>query len=133
MFKAGFVQQRGKKNPNWRGGKRIVNVCGKCGLKKRDYVKRRYCSRICSLTSPQRRELQRKNAIGNKAHWKGENIGYQQLHVWIRKQLGKPKRCEHCGRSKIRLEWANKSRKYKRTLTDWIALCSKCHSAYDRK
>ena len=28
-------------------------------------------------------------------------------------------------------EWANKSHKYLRKLSDWISLCSSCHKQYD--
>ena len=69
-----------------------------------------------------------------KAQWKGDDVGYFALHTWIRKELGKPDTCEHCGRSNLSgrfIQWANKSRKYKRDLTDWIRLCVRCHRIYD--
>ena len=48
--------------------------------------------------------------------------------------LGKPKKCTKCGIKKTTpksIQWANKSKEYKRDLNDWISLCSKCHFRYD--
>lgn len=67
----------------------------------------------------------------NNYAWKGNEVGYVGLHTWVRRELGKPKICEHCGINK-NMQWANKSRKYKRELTDWLSLCAKCHKKYDK-
>jgi hypothetical protein len=64
--------------------------------------------------------------------WKGDNVSYIGLHAWVVKRLGKPNKCELCGRIGKRLEWANKSREYKRDLNDWIRLCYSCHEKYDQ-
>ncbi|MCR4307114.1 MAG: hypothetical protein NUV80_00980 [Candidatus Berkelbacteria bacterium] len=66
--------------------------------------------------------------------WKGDRVQYNTIHIWIRSMLGKPDTCENCGQSGLQghqINWANKSREYKRTLTDWLRLCVKCHRAYD--
>ena len=68
-------------------------------------------------------------------HWKGDNVGYRGIHRWINKKLGKLGTCEHCSKSGLSghsIHWANKSREYKRELTDWLRLCVKCHKAYDK-
>ena len=66
-------------------------------------------------------------------NWKGNNVGKNGLHDWVKKHLGKPQKCEHCGKTdKKKYEWANKSQEYKRDLNDWIRLCTKCHSVYDK-
>jgi len=54
------------------------------------------------------------------------------LHFFIHRRLdeSKPKKCEHCKEEK-KLEMANKSRKYKRSLNDWLWLCKRCHFKYD--
>ena len=70
----------------------------------------------------------------NEKHWawKGENVGYFALHSWVRRKLGTPQKCEHCGKTETgRYYWANKSHEYKRDLTDWLRLCGKCHAGYD--
>lgn len=72
---------------------------------------------------------------GNKnVKWKGDKVGYLALHAWVRKELGKPNRCDFCGRSDENpniYEWANKSGDYLRDLNDWMRLCKKCHNRYD--
>lgn len=75
-------------------------------------------------------------------NWKGDKISYNRLHNWKLEKDGNPKKCEHCGKigkyniGKVRktwnIQWANKSRKYKRDLNDWIGLCIKCHRKYDK-
>ena len=82
---------------------------------------------------------------GNKNPcWKGDKICYSGLHHWIENFLGKPSKCEHCGktgkyfyrkngRKQWTIEWANKDHKYKRNLNDWLGLCRYCHGKYDQK
>ena len=63
-----------------------------------------------------------------------ENPSYGSLHDWVKQRLGRPSKCEFCKTTTAKkFEWANKSHKYKRSLEDWIRLCTKCHSNYDRK
>ena len=65
-------------------------------------------------------------------HWKGNEVGKGGLHNWVKRHKGTPKICEHCGNKKAKkYEWANKSRKYKRSLDDWLRLCTSCHAKYD--
>lgn len=67
--------------------------------------------------------------------WKGDNVGYGAVHSWIRKKLGNPCKCNSCQKDNLRsrqYHWANISHKYKRELSDWVRLCVKCHSLYDR-
>jgi len=63
--------------------------------------------------------------------WKGNNVGYDGLHTWVRKTLGKPIKCSLCGVENKRIEWANISGEYKRDINDWKQLCCKCHSKID--
>lgn len=68
--------------------------------------------------------------------WKGDDVKYSGLHNWIRKKLGSPHYCEHCGNIELnyrQYHWANKGGKYKRKLDDWIRLCVSCHRKYDIK
>lgn len=66
----------------------------------------------------------------NHPSWKGEEVGYVGLHRWVRRELGKPKKCTNCS-SAENVQWANKSHEYKRDLEDWIELCRSCHMRYD--
>lgn len=73
----------------------------------------------------------------NHHKWKGNKVGYDALHNWVERQLGKPKYCSGCKKvgnsvnNVWNVHWANKSHKYKRDLWDWLALCRKCHYQYD--
>lgn len=68
----------------------------------------------------------------NHPLWKGDKVGYEALHTWVARHLGKPKHCAFCQTIKAKkFEWANISRTYKRDLSDWIRLCTKCHRLYD--
>jgi hypothetical protein len=69
--------------------------------------------------------------------YKGDEVSYASLHGWVKRVKGLPNTCEACGKDAthpdvFRVEWANKSHLYKRELDDWIALCMKCHRAYDK-
>jgi hypothetical protein len=62
------------------------------------------------------------------------DTGYVNLHQWVSKNLGKPDTCQHCKESGLtghKIQWANKSHKYKKDLKDWIRLCGPCHKIYD--
>lgn len=62
--------------------------------------------------------------------WKGDNVSYGALHLWVRKYLPKPRVCRDCNQPK-RLDLANISQEYKRDLNDWEYLCRKCHMTKD--
>lgn len=64
--------------------------------------------------------------------WRGDKVSYDGLHRYIKRHLGTPRECEHCGTTTAkRYEWANKSGLYLRDFTDWIRLCTSCHRKYD--
>lgn len=64
--------------------------------------------------------------------WKGLSASYVTIHKWVARELGKPNYCEACHTKKAnRFEWSNISGEYKRELSDWKRLCSRCHHAVD--
>lgn len=72
--------------------------------------------------------------------WKGDEAGYTSKHKWILKKKGKPTLCSECGSNGVKstdgrntIHWANVDHKYSRQLSDYVALCGKCHKAYDKK
>jgi len=67
----------------------------------------------------------------NHPQWKGDDIGYIGIHVWLHKKLKKPKECVYCGEDIKPIEWASISHKAKRDLDDFIPLCRSCHHVYD--
>ena len=89
--------------------------------------------REAKLLNPTRYWLGKKrpNMVGKKNPvWRGNDIKYHPLHVWVRKHLGKPLYCNHCGGNK-NLHWASISHKAKRDLKDFFSLCCSCHKKYD--
>lgn len=70
----------------------------------------------------------------NNKLWKGSNVGYVSLHTWLVRNYGKACKCEFCYTLDAkRYEWSNKSGEYKRDISDWMQLCTKCHRSYDIK
>src|SRR3990167_1845893 len=60
---------------------------------------------------------------GKPSPFKKDNPGYDALHEWVERWAGKPRKCDNCGTTEAkRFDWANKSGKYLRDLTDWIRL-----------
>lgn len=68
-------------------------------------------------------------------NFKGDRVGYDALHDWVKRHAHDPGQCEECGHDGTvnRLEWANRSGEYQRDLTDWARLCSRCHGRHDRE
>ena len=66
----------------------------------------------------------------NHPSWKGDNVGYIGLHIWVRKNKLKPELCELC-KTKPARDISNISHTYKRNLDDWWYLCKSCHISYD--
>uniref|UniRef100_A0A6H1ZQ02 Uncharacterized protein n=1 Tax=viral metagenome TaxID=1070528 RepID=A0A6H1ZQ02_9ZZZZ len=61
---------------------------------------------------------------------------YRNLHYWVERKLGKPTKCEQCGKDVLtskQIHWANKSGEYKKDVNDWVRLCVRCHFYKDRK
>ena len=121
--------QKGELNLSWQGGigrsDAKTKMC-KCG----EMIQRR--SKSCK--SCWQRGVTKPHTVGeNNYAWKGSKVGYEALHAWVYRKLGKANYCEFCSIKKIRFHWANKSGEYKRDLDDWISLCQSCHINYDKK
>ena len=73
--------------------------------------------------------------IGDKnGLWRGNEVSYAGLHIWVKKWKGKPKNCGVCGsEGKSKYQWANIDHKYRRVLEDYISMCPSCHKKYDIK
>jgi hypothetical protein len=138
----------------YRTVKRIIGSCLRCGKVTRETEKRvalgrgKFCSRTCAAEYNARKHIigfKLGNSIGldnlvpakkgvHSANYKGENVKYSGLHIWIRRQLGEPKKCEVCGSETAKkYEWANIDHKYRRNLIDWKRMCTSCHKKYDNK
>ena len=73
-----------------------------------------------------------KQAGKNNPGWRGDLVSYSGLHGWVRRNLPKPDICSICKR-KVKLEVANISGLYKRSLKDFEWLCRSCHMKTERK
>lgn len=74
-----------------------------------------------------------KEHLVNENHpmWRGDEVKYAGIHMWIARRFDKPKNCENCGSERY-IEWANISKEYKRERNDWIPLCNSCHQKWDK-
>lgn len=71
-------------------------------------------------------------AITNEKHpqWRGDKVGYNGLHAWIRRHMSKPTLCPMCLKSPAR-DLANITGMYTREFKNWAYFCHKCHFAFD--
>lgn len=86
------------------------------------------------LPEEAKQKLSKRFSGSGSVTWKGDKVSYSGIHKWINKMLGKPDKCEHCGKSGLKghqIHWANISGKYLRDATDWKRLCARCHVIYD--
>lgn len=108
-------------------------TCIICGTLTPKYKKgntskpKRFCSHKCywEWRSTLRRE--------QTNIWKGDEVGYEGIHAWLRREFGLANKCEgeDCwGKSKA-YHWANISGKYLRRRSDFKMLCASCHLRYD--
>lgn len=108
----------------------ICQVCGKQKYYKPSVIKRgrgKYCSRPCAAIA------HKENYRGeNNPDWKGDQVKYRGIHMWIQNKLGKANKCSFDeAHEATGFHWANISGSYLRDLDDWMQLCPKCHKKYD--
>jgi len=73
----------------------------------------------------------RNSKLGDKnPAWKGNEVSYRGIHMWVRRNLIKPPVCSYCHLIK-NLEVHNISGEYKRELSDWVWCCHDCHMIRD--
>jgi len=63
-------------------------------------------------------------------NWKGETVGLNSLHQWLKTHNTKPKLCERCKKASV-FDLANKTGHYTRNIEDYEWLCRKCHIGTD--
>lgn len=63
----------------------------------------------------------------NSGQWKGDDVGYNALHGWVRLHFPKPESCQMCHKITTKLDLANVSNRYLRKLSDWEYICRSCH------
>jgi len=99
--------------------KPVYKICEGCGKESLFKDPRsRFCSQSCGLS-------------GERSYlWKGDAVGTDALHAYMRKHISKPEFCEHCKEVPPK-DLANKSGEYKRDVSDWEWLCRRCHMKSD--
>lgn len=70
------------------------------------------------------------NLSSLNGRWKGEGVGYNALHRWIKNRKTKIELCETC-KIKKAIDLANISGEYKRDINDFRWLCRRCHMSED--
>lgn len=71
------------------------------------------------------------NSLGERnGHWKGDDVGYESLHIWVLYRKPKPELCTKCN-ERPAYDLANISGEYKRDINDFEWLCRKCHMESD--
>jgi hypothetical protein len=68
----------------------------------------------------------------NNSQWKGDIVGYAQLHRWISQRKEKPLECPRCKKRTRWIDLSNISGEYKRDVNDFEWLCRTCHNIKDR-
>jgi len=66
------------------------------------------------------------NSGENSGHWKGDTVGYGQLHEWVRTHKPRVEICEICGIAPVTVI-ANISGQYKRDINDYKWTCQSCN------
>lgn len=124
---------------------KIPKICRSCSMTYEVFPfkenQTNFCSKRCLWDSFKNKEPWNKGKVFDGGpslyNWKGEDVGYNALHRWVRRKLGSANHCEDCGLNEIPkgkkryFDWANISHEYRRTLEDWKQLCKKCHRAFD--
>lgn len=70
------------------------------------------------------------NLGNNNGNWKGNDVKYTALHIWVNKHLQKPELCQDCN-IKPSYDLANITGIYSRDFDNWKYLCRSCHMKSD--
>jgi len=119
--------------------KKVILFPSQISAKSRKYD-RKYCSRKCTFyylynvlkikKSAKTKKLLSLSKMGNKnPMWVGDNVGYEAVHAWIRRNYKQPKMCEKCNIVPA-YDLANKG-VYDRNINNWEWLCRRCHMITD--
>jgi len=90
----------------------------------------KYCSRKCSSKN-NLTKIKKGERLSPKTEFKKGSIPWNKGLKGVMRAWNKGKEVFWVsGEDNKKLFWANKSRKYKRDVKDWITLCGSCHAKY---
>lgn len=71
--------------------------------------------------------------MSKSTQWRDQFKGYSNIHIWMRKNYGRPRECEHCNSTEAKAyDWALiKGKEYAKDRSHFIRLCRSCHKKYD--
>ena len=81
----------------------------------------------------ERRKAVKRNQSGAANHmWRGDEAGYQAMHLRVEAARGKPSVCSRCDATDPGLiyEWANLTGHYE-DVHDYARMCRSCHRQFD--
>ena len=119
----------GSKNPMYgKSGKDSPRY----GIKHTDEIKQKLREAQLGRTpSKETREKQREAKLAElNSAWKGDDVGCNALHAWIKRNLPKPKLCQMCNKVPP-YDLANITDVYNRDFINWKYICRKCHMISD--
>lgn len=80
-----------------------------------------------------RRAAKRDQRGSKNARWKGDEAGYQAMHLRLYSAKGRPFPCSVCGTTTAKAyDWANLMGRYQ-DIEDYAPMCRSCHARYDGK
>ena len=87
--------------------------------------------RILERHMTARRAAVKRDQRGSANHmWKGDEAGYQALHLRVQAARGTPSLCSRCGTTEGKFEWANLTGNYE-DINDFARMCVTCHRRFD--
>jgi len=116
-----------------------IKICNKCDKKLCRTNMGELCRRCRMLgnkntfgwkmSSKQKKDSSQRMMAENNPNWKGDKVGLNGLHIWLKRRLKKPKNCQKCKINNV-YDLANKGI-YDRNFNNWEWLCRKCHMKSD--
>ena len=104
-------------------------TCIFCGNQIKSKRNLRFCSLACKGKAQIGKPMPDRESEKHWG-WKGNEVGIDALHDWVRRRKRKPVVCECCAVVPPR-DCANISGKYKRDIKDFEWLCRRCHMRKD--
>ena len=90
----------------------------------------KFCSRTC-----QGKMLSKRQVGNNNPMWRGDKVGIDGIHEWLKNNFGKADRCENpkCEKKSHYYEWSKlENKSYARRRYNFWRLCLICHKKYDK-